>query len=124
MKIARLSSSILLILAAGAAQSAFAHSFPQVESPAAGQTVSSRPPEVMIKFDAPVETLFAQLEVLNADGQNEAVAAPEVSADGRTLSVKVADLKPGNYEVKWAVVCIDTHHTNGSYDFTLAGSGS
>jgi methionine-rich copper-binding protein CopC len=119
MKIWRLSTIGFVI-----ASYLVAHSFPQGESPAAGQTVSSMPPRVTIKFDAPVESLFAQLEVLSVDGQNEAVAAPEVSDDGRTLSVKVAVLKPGNYIVKWAVVCIDTHHTSGSYDFTLAGTGS
>ncbi len=127
MKTSRLATIVFLILSylvAGGAQAAFAHSFPQVESPAAGQTVSSGPGQVTIKFDAPVETLFAQLEVLSPDGKDEAAAAPEVSEDGRTLSVKVAELKPGNYVVKWAVVCIDTHHTSGSYDFTLAGSGS
>jgi len=47
-----------------------------------------------------------------------------VSDDGRQLSVKVWGLKPGNYTVKWAVVCIDTHHTEGSYTFTVAGAGS
>jgi methionine-rich copper-binding protein CopC len=115
---------MLTYLLAGAAPSAFAHSFPEVESPAAGQTVASRLGEVAIKFDAPVETLFAQLEVLSADGKSVTTAAPEVSGDGRTLSVKIAELKPGDYVVKWAVVCIDTHHTSGSYDFTFVGSGS
>jgi methionine-rich copper-binding protein CopC len=125
MKTSRLSIiAMLSYVVGGGVRCAFAHSFPQVESPAAGQTVSSGPPQVTIKFDAPVETLFADLEVLGADGKNVAVGAPAVSDDGRTLSVKVAELKPGNYVVKWAVVCIDTHHTSGSYDFTLAGSGT
>ena len=33
------------------------------------------------------------------------------------MSVKVPALKPGDYTVKWAVVGIDTHHTEGSYTF-------
>jgi copper resistance protein C len=78
----------------------------------------------VIKFDAPIEKLFAKLEVMGADGTNEAAGPPQVSDDGIRLSVKVPPLKPGDYTVKWAVVCIDTHHTNGSYIFTVENGGS
>lgn len=103
---------------------ALAHSFPEKEIPAAGQTLASPPSEVVIDFDAPIERLFAKLEVTGSDGQNLATGAPEVSDDGIRLSVKVGALKPGDYMVKWAVVCRDTHHTEGSYTFTVASSGS
>ena len=102
---------------------ASAHSFPEQETPSAGQRVASPPSEVMIKFDAPIEKLFAKLEVTSADGTNEAGGAPQVSDDGMRLSVKVPALKPGDYTVKWAVVGIDTHHTEGSYTFSVASSG-
>ena len=103
---------------------AWAHSFPEQETPSAGQKVASPPSEVVIKFDAPIEKLFAKLEVTGADGANQAIGAPQVSDDGIRLSVKVPLLKPGDYQVKWAVVCIDTHHTQGSYTFTVANGGS
>jgi methionine-rich copper-binding protein CopC len=103
---------------------AIAHSFPEKETPSAGQKVASPPSEVVIGFDAPIEKLFAQLEVAGADGTNEAVGAPQISDDGRQLSVKVGSLKPGDYTVKWAVVGIDTHHTEGSYTFSVANGGS
>jgi len=99
---------------------AWAHSFPEQETPSAGQTVNSAPSEVAIKFDAPIEKLFAKLEVTGADGANQAQGAPQISDDGIHMSVKVPPLKPGDYTVKWAVVGIDTHHTNGSYTFTVA----
>ncbi len=101
-----------------------AHSFPEQETPSAGQKVASPPPEVVIKFDAPIEKLFAKLEVTGADGTNQAVGAPQVSDDGIQLSVKLGALKPGDYTVNWAVVCIDTHHTEGSYTFSVANGGS
>ena len=101
-----------------------AHSFPELQSPAAGQTLETSPSRVTIKYDAPIEKLFASLQVLDAAGDDKAVGAPEISPDQSTLSIKVGPLKPGVYTVKWRVVCVDTHHTQGSYSFTVAGAKS
>lgn len=114
----------LLAIVTGYSIAASAHSFPEKETPSAGQKVASPPSEVAIDFDAPIEKLFAKLEVTGADGKNEALGAAQVSDDGTRLSVKVSVLKPGDYTVKWAVVCIDTHHTQGSYTFTVANGGT
>lgn len=117
-------AAAVLAIATSYSIGASAHSFPESEIPSAGQKVASAPSEVTINFDAPIEKLFAKLEVTGADGANHAAGAPQVSDDGRRLSVKVNPLKPGDYMVKWAVVCIDTHHTEGSYTFTVATGGS
>ena len=115
-------SALALILSVTAAASA--HSFPEQEAPPAGATLSEPPSQVTIKYDAPIEKLFASLEVFNSAGQNEAVGKPEVSPDGWNLSVPVNKLPPGEYTVQWRVVCIDTHHTQGSYSFKVEGSHS
>jgi len=120
----RLYAASLLAIVLSNPIKAGAHSFPAQETPSAGQKVVSPPSEVVIKFDAPIEKIFAKLEVTGADGANQAVGAPQVSDDGIGLSVKVPALKPGDYTVKWAVVGIDTHHTEGSYTFTIANGGS
>ncbi|HYL59106.1 MAG TPA: copper resistance CopC family protein [Candidatus Acidoferrales bacterium] len=115
--------ALLITLAPCAASLAYAHAYPEEEIPAAGQQVTTPPAEVSIKFDSAIEKLFAKLEVTGADGKNEAVAAPVVSDSGKRLSVKVGALRPGEYSVKWSVVCIDTHHSQGSYTFTVASGG-
>ena len=61
----------LLLLNAGLAS---AHSFPQKESPAAGAALPIAPPDVSIRFDAPIEPLFAQLQVIAPDGKNAALS--------------------------------------------------
>jgi|SRR5271155_2516735 len=119
-----ISAAALLAIAVSIPMPASAHSFPEEESPKAGQKLGAPPSEVTIKFDAPIEKLFAKLEVTGADGQNLAVGPPQVSDDGILLSIKLGALKPGDYTVKWAVVCIDTHHTNGSYTFSVGSGGS
>jgi len=113
-------AGLLSFLAAGATLVS-AHSLPESETPAAGQTLNEPPSEVRIRYEAPIEKLFAQLAVIDSSGQNVAEGAPTVSDDGYILAVKVPRLKPGNYVVKWRVVGIDTHHTEGSYSFTVAG---
>ena len=57
----------------------------------------------------PDRQLFAKLAVVDATGNDLAASQPQVSADGLVLSVKLKPLPPGDYTVKWAVVCIDTH---------------
>ena len=81
------------------------------------------PADITIKYDAPIEKLFASLQVLDANGGNQALGQPIYGSDGATLSIKVSPLKPGDYTVKWAVVGADTHRTQGSYTFSIARSG-
>lgn len=107
-----------------AAPCAFAHSFPEEQHPSAGQTLAVSPNEIRIRFDAPIEKLFAKLQVLDSTGKNRATGSPSISDDRRELSAKVDALPPGEYTVRWAVVCEDTHHTEGSYSFAVAGGGT
>src|ERR1700730_2612124 len=87
-------TGMLITMLIGSVPAASAHSFPEEQHPAAGQTIATPPTEITIKFDAPIEKLFAELEVLDAQGNNEAVGAPEISSDGITLTIKLAALKP------------------------------
>ena len=124
-KLARAAALLAMLLALSCmARQATAHSFPEEQHPAAGQTLNAAPSEIRIKFDAPIEKLFAKLQVLGPDGKDHVVGAPQISADGIELTSKVEALKPGDYTVKWAVVCVDTHHTEGSYSFTVSGGGA
>ena len=123
-KLSLLSVAFLMLAMTWMPQEANAHSFPEEQHPFAGQTLTAPPSEIKIKFDAPIEKLFAKLQVIGADGKDYAVGTPQISDDGIQLSSKVEALKPGEYTVKWAVVCVDTHHTEGSYSFTVAGGGA
>ena len=116
----RFTSALLAVIAIMTfANRADPHSFPEEQHPSAGETVTAPPSEVVIKFDAPIEKLFAKIEVLDAAGKNDAIGAPAIDSDAKTMTIKVATLSPGQYRVKWSVVCIDSHHTEGSYQFTV-----
>ena len=121
---ARLTVLFLAIALTCVGGEARAHSFPEEQHPSAGQTLATSPAEITIKFDAPIEKLFAKVQVLDANGKDHAVGAPDVSSDGTVLTSKVEALKPGDYTVKWMVLCVDTHHSEGSYSFTVGGDGT
>ncbi len=101
-----------------------AHAFPVAEQPRVGSTVEAPPPRVTITFDAPIESLFAKLQVLDTAGHDQTASKPHVGAGRRELSVLLKPLRPGDYTVKWAVVAEDGHRTEGSYVFTVAASAS
>jgi|SRR5271154_4417970 len=99
---------------------AHAHAFPASEQPKVGSTIDSSPPAVVIRFDSPIEALFAKLEVSDSNGQNETAGPPSVAPDRNQLSVPLKPLQPGDYTVKWSVVAEDSHRTEGSFQFTVA----
>jgi copper resistance protein C len=123
LAIARLQTIAVIIVACGSGV-AWGHAFPSAEQPLVGSTVTMPPWTVTITYDAPIESLFAKLEVINSSSQEETEGPPMVAPDHRTLSVRLKPLKPGDYTVNWAVVAEDGHRTEGSYDFTVSGGGS
>jgi methionine-rich copper-binding protein CopC len=111
-----------VVAVAGAfAARAWAHAFPSGEEPKVGSTVNTPPTEVVIKFDNPIEQLFAQLKVTDDTGDDVTAGPPVRSADKLELKVPLKPLKPGDYHVKWRVVAEDGHGTEGGYLFTVAG---
>jgi methionine-rich copper-binding protein CopC len=113
----RIASSLVFALGASAA---FAHAQLQKSVPPAGATVSS-PPEVRLEFSEGVEPKFSGLTLKAEGGAAEALGAPSLEANNnKVLIVKVAKtLAPGLYTVNWHAVSVDTHHTQGSFQFTV-----
>ncbi|MGH8013874.1 MAG: copper resistance CopC family protein [Candidatus Binataceae bacterium] len=112
---------VVIVIAPGASTEAWAHAFPTKERPLVGSTINKPPSTVTIWYDAPIQPLFAKLDVLDSAGHQEDTGAPTVEDHQRALSVKLKPLKPGNFTVKWGVVAEDGHRTEGSYEFTVAG---
>ena len=106
-------------LLALSAPSAFAHAMLESASPPVGGTVSS-PSEIRITFSEGVEPKFSAIAV-SGPGGAAPVGKPSVPAgDDKVLIVKLGKaLAPGVYTVKWRAVSVDTHHTQGDFDFTV-----
>jgi methionine-rich copper-binding protein CopC len=98
---------------------AFAHAFLQSAVPPVGGTVAP-PSEIRITFSEGVEPKFSRVE-LSGPGGAVPVGKPGVAPDDdKVMFVKIgANLAPGTYTVKWQAVSVDTHHTQGDFDFTV-----
>lgn len=111
----------VLILSVMVAGEAGAHAFLGSAVPAVGSTVASVPKELRLRFTEAVEVRFSHITVTMEGGkeigQLTIVAAP---SDPQVVVVTLpAPLAPGVYVVRWRVVSVDTHKTQGDYRFTV-----
>jgi methionine-rich copper-binding protein CopC len=104
------------------ASSALAHAFLDRATPAVGSTVRGPPARVTLRFSERLEPAFSKVQVLDASGKrvdkNDAAPSPD---DATVLSVSVPPLAPGRYTVKWRVLSVDTHVTEGDFTFDVVG---
>jgi methionine-rich copper-binding protein CopC len=97
----------------------WAHAFLIKASPPVGSAVPAAPAELTLHFTEPVESLFCAVELLGPTGAAVTVPAPRVAGDGQALTVALPKLPPGLYTVVWHVTSVDTHKTEGRYQFTI-----
>jgi copper resistance protein C len=96
-----------------------AHAFLLKSDPSVGATVAA-PKTLRLEFSEAVEFAFSGIEV--AKGSGGAVPTQNVRLNGNDHKVLLADLPPlsaGAYRVKWHVVSVDTHRTEGDFVFRV-----
>ena len=103
-----------------AATSAFAHAQLEKATPAVGSTVSP-PSEIRLEFSEGVEPKFTGVTLNSASGASVPVGpAKTETGNAAVLIVPIAKpLSPGAYTVHWHAVSVDTHHTQGTFEFTV-----
>jgi len=109
-------SLIVLIALIGSAP-ASAHAYLDHASPRVGSTVSSSPGQVTLTFTQNLERRFSTIEVRNSSGAR--VDQGNVSVSGSTMRVGLKSLPAGTYRVTWRVLSVDTHTTQGGFNFNV-----
>jgi copper resistance protein C len=118
MKRSYLATAVLLASAA-LTTSAFAHAHLTSAIPAANSTVKA-PTEVTLHFTEALEPRFSTIQVLNAAGQDVGDGKPYLAASSATTFITgVKALTPGAYKVVWHATSVDTHKTEGTFQFTV-----
>jgi copper resistance protein C len=116
----RISISFAAALAlACASTAAFAHAQLEKAIPAVGGTVAS-PSEIRLEFSEGVEPKFSKVSVTGPGGAVPLGAAKTEPSNPAVLIVPISKpLSAGAYKVRWQAVSVDTHHTQGTFEFTV-----
>ena len=99
---------------------ALAHAFLDHAVPPVGGTVAVSPRELQITYTENIVLPFCGVRVASEGGNPIAVSKPRLGAPDELIVKFARALKPGTYVVSWHVVSVDTHHTQGTYKFTVA----
>jgi hypothetical protein len=119
LKVSTLPAFAMLVLLAGGG-TAWAHAHLKTAVPAPDSTVQTPPNAVTINFTEGVEPHFSSIEVQDAAGHrvDKGVAAT-APTDNKRFSIGLQPLQPGTYKVVWHATSVDTHQTNGTFQFTV-----
>lgn len=113
---------MLTLFALCVASTASAHAFLDHAEPPVGATVAGSPRALRLSFSEPIEPMFSGVDLAAASGDPVKTGAPAVDPnDPAALVVPLPPLPPGRYRVSWHVVSVDTHRTEGSYEFEVKG---
>jgi copper resistance protein C len=101
------------------ASQAFAHAQLEKATPAVGGTVASAS-EVRLTFSEGIEPKFSKVSLTGPGGAVPLGAATTESGNQAVLIVPISKpLSAGTYKVHWQAVSVDTHHTQGTFEFIV-----
>lgn len=112
--------SLAVILFLALQSQAWAHAFLDHSDPKVGSTITSSPAIIKIWFTQSLEPAFSTIEVRDAQGKE--MDKKDVHLDDKNqtlLIVSVPQLPDGTYTVTWHVTSVDTHRTQGRFEFTV-----
>jgi methionine-rich copper-binding protein CopC len=115
--ILKIASSLAFALAAAPA---FAHAQLEKATPPVGGTVSP-PSEIRLEFSEAVELKFTKVMLSGPGGAAGSLGAARTEPGNQAvLIVPISKpLSAGVYTVHWQAVSVDTHHTQGNFEFTV-----
>ena len=97
----------------------FAHAQLEKAIPPVGGTVASAS-EIRLEFSEGVEPKFTKVSVTGPGGAVPLGAAKTEPSNHAVLIVPISkSLSAGVYKVHWQAVSVDTHHTQGTFEFTV-----
>jgi methionine-rich copper-binding protein CopC len=107
--------ALLLCVANVSAHAMLDHAEPRV-----GNIVKTPPRAVTLWFTQNLEPAFSAIEVRDASGARVDTGKTAVDrADRKVMRVGLKPLRPGTYTVRWHVLSVDTHQTEGDFSFRV-----
>ncbi|NKI22005.1 hypothetical protein HFN20_12370 [Paenibacillus dendritiformis] len=94
-----------------------AHANLASSKPLADAELDTAPTEIRIAFTEGIDAKLSSLTLWDEDGRE--IGGAVSGEGGDTLVKALPELKNGVYKVKWQVLSVDTHVTEGSYRFAV-----
>jgi len=94
-----------------------AHAYLDHASPLVGSVVSA-PSEVRLWFTQALEPRFSAAQLRSSSGAVVGSGAVD-PANPKEMVIRVRALPPGKYKVKWKILSVDTHRTEGDFGFEV-----
>ncbi len=102
------------------AQQAFSHDYLMGSNPQDGATLDTHPAQVVLSFNNGIQTLGAQLVILN-EGET-VLSSGEPTVEGKNVSYDIpSDLGNGTFTINWRVVSSDSHPIEGAIAYSVTG---
>ena len=89
--------------------------------PAAGSTVHAPPSQIKLWFTGRFEPAFSTVQVVDRSGTRVDNGKPlQDPGNAKLLVATVPQLAPGTYRVKWRVLSVDNHVSEGEFAFDIS----
>lgn len=97
-----------------------AHAMLRKAVPGVGSIVATAPPEVTLDFSEALEPHFTTIVVQDAQGKAVDAGDKHLGSDNpKRVIVGLKPLPAGSYKVIWHATSVDTHKSEGSFEFTV-----
>lgn len=112
-------TAVALLASLASIGNAFAHAHLKSQTPAANSSVSGLN-DLRLNFSEGVEAKLTHVTVTD-DGKPVAIKTIETDPNDKKLLIVTPQqpLKPGSYRVEWHAVSVDTHKSEGTYEFKV-----
>jgi len=110
------------VIVVSAPELAAGHAFVVESRPSAGAKLTEPPTEVYLRFNSKIEKRLSHVTISTEKGKPMALP---IAADGQDrpdrLVLPLGPLAPGNYLVRYKVLAVDGHITEGILRFSVLG---
>ncbi|WJR33984.1 copper resistance protein CopC [Mycobacteroides immunogenum] len=104
---------------------ASAHAVKVSSDPAENAVLSGPPVQVSATFNEPLQKRFSAMTIIGPDSRTDPWQSGDPVVSGAVISVGMKpDAPAGKYTINYRVISEDGHPVDGSWPFTITGSGA
>ena len=108
-----------LVIAVLSGQSALAHAIVIASTPKPGAVLSPGPVRIELRYNSRIDHKRSTLTLFAGESKTGRPVAIDATEEVDRLLAHLDDLAPGKYRMRWVVLALDGHITQGDVNFTI-----